>query len=169
MKRRIVITVAIVVAIVALIPLLTYEVIGVDFTVFMEDQESVGYQEGPRKLPDDEAVPLARQAHLDVAESLENPVPADEISVQRGQVLYDLHCSACHGKAGVGDGPVVDYWKPEARRPANLTEARFAAYPDGSFFRVIDQGIGAMPPLRENMDERQRWDVINTLRSFQER
>ena len=43
MKRRIVVTVAIMVAVVALIPLLTYEVIGVDFTVFMENQESIGY------------------------------------------------------------------------------------------------------------------------------
>ena len=98
---------------------------------------------------------------------LVNPVPADEVSLQRGELLYGFHCSVCHGELGAGDGPVVAFWAEDARRPANLTEPRIGQYPDGTLYRIITQGVGAMPPLRENVTERQRWDVINYLRTLQ--
>ena len=62
---------------------------------------------------------------------------------------------------------MVEFWREDARRPANLTEPRIAQYPDGTFYRIVTQGIGVMPPLRENLTERQRWDVINYVRSLQ--
>ena len=52
-------------------------------------------------------------------------------------------------------------------RPPNLTEACISNLPDGAIYQFISQGIGAMPPLRHNLDERGRWDVVNYLRSLQ--
>jgi len=72
-----------------------------------------------------------------------------------------------HGEGGQGDGSVVEFWQEDARRPANLAEERIAAYPDGTIYRIISQGIGVMPPLRENLTERQRWDVVNFVRTLQ--
>lgn len=57
--------------------------------------------------------------------------------------------------------------REDARRPANLTEARFREYPDGILYSVVTQGLGGMPPLRENMTERQYWDVINFVHTLQ--
>lgn len=37
--------------------------------------------------------------------SIQNPVPSDEISIQRGQRLYLSYCASCHGMRGHGDGP----------------------------------------------------------------
>jgi mono/diheme cytochrome c family protein len=96
-----------------------------------------------------------------------NPVPPDDVSLQRGEILFDLHCSVCHGPNGEGDGSVVEYWREDARRPADLTDARFSQYPDALLYRIVTQGVGGMPPLRENMTERQYWDVINFVRSLQ--
>ena len=148
--------------------MVTYEVVGVDFPSFMENQPSIDYQEGPRRLPPEEAVPLSRPAYLDEGQPPENPVPPDEVSLQRGEILYQLHCGVCHGQTGQGDGPVVKFWRADARRPANLTEARFAQYPAGIMYGIISQGFSTMPPLRENLTERQRWDVINYVHGLQD-
>ncbi|HSJ52586.1 MAG TPA: cytochrome c [Anaerolineae bacterium] len=144
-----------------------YEIIAVDWKSFMEDQPSIVYQEPPRRLPADEAVPISRPAWHDAPQTLVNPVPADEVSLQRGALLFDVHCAVCHGAQGQADGPVVEFWREDARRPANLTEQRIAQYPDAGLYQVITQGIGAMPPLRENVTERQIWDIINHVRTLQ--
>jgi mono/diheme cytochrome c family protein len=144
-----------------------FEVIGVDIVSFMEDQPSIQYQDGPRRLPPEDSVPLSRPAYLDEAQAILNPVQADGISLQRGQVLFGYHCAVCHGQGGQGDGPVVEFWREDARKPPDLTEARIAGYSDEILYRIITQGLGGMPPLRENLVERQRWDVINYVRTLQ--
>ncbi len=164
--RRVSISLAIVVVPMLAILLVTYEIISVDVISFMEDQPSVDYQAPPRRLAPEGAIPLSQPAYLD-AGTAANPVPADAVSLQRGEILYALHCAVCHGGTGQGDGSVVAFWRQDARRPANLTEARIADYPDGTLYRIITQGIGVMPPLRENLTERQRWDVINFVRTLQ--
>lgn len=165
--RGILILLAVAAAAVCLLLMLTYEIIYIDVVSFMEDQPSVGYQEPPRRLPAEGAVPVSRPDYLDVPINMVNPVPPDEVSLQRGEILFDVHCSVCHGTAGRGDGPVVEYWRADARRPADLTDPRFSQYPDSLLYGTITQGVGAMPALRENMDERMYWDVINFVRTLQ--
>jgi hypothetical protein len=167
MMRRILIPL-IVVAIVGYVVLMVlYEVIGVDVVSFMEDQPSIQYQEPPRRLPPEDSVPLSRPTYLDEGEVLTNPVPVDGVSLQRGEILFGYHCAVCHGRGGQGDGSMVEFWREDARKPPDLTEARIGDYPDETLYRIITQGLGGMPPLRENLTERQRWDVINHVRTLQ--
>jgi mono/diheme cytochrome c family protein len=147
--------------------MITYEIVGVDFTSFMEDQPSIGYQEAPRRLPPAEAVPVSQPAYLDVPANVTNPVPADAVSLQRGAILFDLNCALCHGPQAQGDGPITHFWQENARRPPNLTDLRIGQYPDSTLYSIVTQGFGGMPPLRENMNEREYWDVINHVRSLQ--
>jgi len=56
--------------------LFTYQIIRVRFPTDMADQLSVGYQEGPRLLPPEGAVPLQGQAVIP-EEFPANPVAAD--------------------------------------------------------------------------------------------
>ena len=167
MIRRVLITLVIF-AVPALVALLfSYDIVAVDFDSFMENQPSIGYEEGPRLLPPEEAVPVSRPLYAEQGTDMENPVPADEVSLQRGEILFDLNCAVCHGENGRGDGPVTRFWKEDARPPADLTSERASSYSDGVISAFITQGIGAMPPLRENLNERQRWDVINFVRYLQ--
>ena len=167
MIRRMLITLVIFALPALLVLLFSYDVIGVDFDSFMENQPSIGYQEGPRLLPPDEAVPVSQPGYADQGADIANPVRADEVSLQRGGILFDLNCAVCHGSGGHGDGAVIKFWAADARMPANLMADRVQQYSDGAIYTFITQGIGAMPPLRENLSERQRWDVINYLRSLQ--
>ena len=146
--------------------LFSYEVIAVDFPVLMEDQQAVEYHDGPHLLPPEEAIPISRPAYKDGGIP-ENPVPSDALSMQRGEVLFSIHCALCHNEDAGGEGPVSEYWGEGKRKPPDLTEARIADLPDGAIYNFVSDGIGAMPPLRENLSERERWDLINYLKSLQ--
>ena len=167
MIRRYLIPLAVVGLAVYVLLMFTHDIIYVDFDSMMENQSSVDHQEGPLRLPAEDSVPLSRPVYLDDPQALSNPVSPDDVSLERGELLFGFHCAVCHGAAGAGDGPVVAYWAEEARQPANLTEPRIAQYPDGTLYSIVSRGVGVMPPLRENLDERQRWDVINYLRTLQ--
>jgi hypothetical protein len=49
-----------------------------------------------------------------------------------------------------------------------LTAAYIASIFDGALYRTISQGFGQMPGLSENLTPRERWDVINYLRTLEE-
>ncbi len=167
MTRRIVITLLILSAPFILGLALTYEVINIDFPSFMEFQPSVGYREGPRLLPPEGAVPITG-LELPADGSLpENPVPADPASLAWGERLFNIHCAVCHGQQGHGDGPVAKYFQPPASDVADLTEDRIVSHEDGLIYLIITQGFQGMPSLAENLTPRERWDVINYLRTLQ--
>jgi hypothetical protein len=97
--------------------LFTYEILKIPFTTDMQNQISINYQESPRRLPPEGAVPVQGLAIIP-DEFPVNPIPADEVSLQRGKILYDIHCRICHGENGHGDGPLADHFE---RTPENLT------------------------------------------------
>lgn len=147
----------------------TYDVIKINWASTMEDQIAVEYQQGPRKSAPVEAVRfdgpgLPKDGQLPI-----NPVAADAISMTRGRLLYERNCALCHGLTGKGDGPIAAYFRPDARMPANLTEPRLAQQSDGALYITIAQGYGQMPGLGENLNVRERWDVVNYVRSFSQK
>jgi S-disulfanyl-L-cysteine oxidoreductase SoxD len=142
--------------------LFTYEIIKIPFRTNMQYQPSINYQEGPRLLPPEGAVSVQGLSVIP-EEFPVNPVPADETSLQRGAILYDIHCSLCHGSEGHGDGPLSTYFD---RTPQNLTTDQITSEFDGSVYLTIGQGFGQMPPLAENLTPRERWDVINFVRTL---
>jgi mono/diheme cytochrome c family protein len=167
MTRRVLVTLAVLAIVGYAAFMIMYEIVGIDFDSSMENQPSIHSQEPPRRLLPQNAVPVSRPTYLDDMQSLSNPVPADEVSLQRGELLYGFHCALCHGPTGQGEGPITEFWQDGPRRPPNLTEARIGQYPDSTLYQIVSQGIGGMPPLRENLTERQRWDVINHVRGLQ--
>jgi len=142
--------------------LFTFEIVKITFPTDMADQVSVAYQEGPRRLPAEGAVPV--QGLSVVPEEFPvNPVPADEVSLQRGAILYGIHCQLCHGEQGHGDGPLADRFE---RTPGNLTAPTITAEFDGAVYLTISEGFGQMPSLSENLTPRERWDVVNYVRTL---
>jgi mono/diheme cytochrome c family protein len=146
-------------------PLLTFEIIKIDFPTNMADQPSVDYQEGPRLMPPEESVPTTGKTM--VLDTLPvNPILADETSIQRGEILYSIYCALCHGDGGQGDGPLAKHY--EERPIRDLTSANITAQFDGQLFRTISEGFSRMPPQAEALTLRERWDVINYLRTLTE-
>lgn len=146
-------------------PLLTLEIIKIDIPTDMAYQPSVDYQEGPRLLPPEKSVPITGKAI--VLDTLPvNPIESDDTSLQRGEILYSLYCSLCHGSGGQGDGPLAEFYAERPIRP--LTSAYVSSQFDGQLFRTISEGFSRMPPQSETLSPRDRWDVINYMRTLEE-
>lgn len=160
--RRGLIIIALVVTPFVLGLLVTFELIKIPFPTDMANQISIGYQEGPRLLPAEGAVPV--QGLSVIPEEIPaNPVPSDKVSLQRGAFLYSIHCQICHGSSGHGDGPLAHYFD---RTPQNLTQQQISSEFDGSVYMTILQGFGQMPSLAENLTPRERWDIVNYVRTL---
>ena len=137
--------------------LLTYQIIRIHFPTDMAESPAVGYQAGPHINSPEGAVPAQGEAVIP-GEAPINPVPADAVALQRGKILYNIHCALCHGEGGRGNGPLAHYF---ARPPVNLGGAQSGAEFDAAGYLAILQGFGQMPALAENLTVRERWDVIN--------
>lgn len=142
---------------------LAYSVISIPIPSQMVDQLSIANEMGPRLAAPAEAVPMQGPALIgDRPGSL--PMPPSPESVARGKDLFSINCAMCHGDGGKGDGKLSEFFVP---KPADLTSAEVAALTDDQIFMVITQGRGPMPPIAENLDPVDRWDVINYVRSLE--
>jgi len=154
-----------------------FDVIKIDWLVFMELQSSYDDQEKPLAVPA-QSIPVDGVVSLPGMGEPVNPVPADEVSIARGAELYDIHCKMCHGDTGQGNGTVAAFLVK--KKPADLSSEAVQAKSDGSMFLTISYGIwnpnntlfpevefsGQMPPLNENLTVRERWDLVNFVRTL---
>jgi mono/diheme cytochrome c family protein len=92
-----------------------------------------------------------------------NPVPPDADSIAAGHKIYCDNCLACHGAGGKGDGPDASSCEPE---PEDLTNPDIPAQTDGELFWKISQGSKPMPSYCELLSEKERWTVIDYVRTF---
>jgi mono/diheme cytochrome c family protein len=168
---------AVLVVIVAALAIFAFDVIKIDWIVFMEIQPSYGVQESPRPVPA-QSIPVEGAAVIPGNGAPTNPVPADETSIARGAELFAINCVMCHGETGQGNGTVSAFLVK--KKPADLTGPLVQDKTDGNLFISISYGIfnpdntlfpdvkfsGQMPPMNENLNVRERWDVINYIRTL---
>jgi len=161
--KRLVALLAVVFVLFGTLLLFTYDVIKIDWISFMEIQPSYRPMEAPLAVPA-RSVPVEGPAYVAGMGAPLNPVEADDVSIERGRLLYGINCSHCHGPAGQGDGSVAPFL---ANKPANLTLPATQTKSDGALFLAISTGVpGRMPALNENLTVRDRWDVVNFLRTL---
>jgi mono/diheme cytochrome c family protein len=98
--------------------------------------------------------------------NIKNPVPADSASVARGRIQFQINCAPCHGPLGLGNGPATKYGMVGPAIGAGSNAAN--ALSDGYIFGMIRNGRGLMPTYNR-IEEMDRWDIVNYLRSIQGR
>lgn len=92
-----------------------------------------------------------------------NPFGATPESVAKGQQLFAIYCSPCHGAGGKGDGPVSPKFVP----PPDLSHPSIQkGRSDGYMQHVIGTGGAVMPAYGEAISPEERWHVVNFLRSL---
>ncbi len=175
LKQLVFVLAALVVLVTALM-IFSYDVVKIDWIVFMEIQESFGTQEKPLAVPA-QSIPVEGAAYIPGVEPT-NPVAADEVSVSRGAQLFSIHCSQCHGIDGAGSGTIAAFLVK--KKPADLTGEAAQSLSDGQIYMTITDGVfnaenslfpdvefsGQCPPLNENLSVRERWDVVNYVRAL---
>lgn len=102
--------------------------------------------------------PTATPAGCDI--SVENPIAWDDAqAIAAGEAIFSSQCSACHGRDASGALPET----PNFTSPAVSAELHDQP---GTFFCVLTEGEGAMPPFGDKLDEQSRWQVLTYLGSL---
>jgi mono/diheme cytochrome c family protein len=97
------------------------------------------------------------------AQQLENPMEKSERVLNAGKQIFDQLCTACHGKAGKGDGVTASSLKP---KPADLTSEAVQEQTDGAIYWKMQEGRPPMPGFKSQLSEQQAWAVVHYIRSL---
>lgn len=100
--------------------------------------------------------------------ALRDPTPDTDAKLRRGAVVFDRHCSACHGWSGQGTGPEAFALVPApadlewlARTPKIRSEPYiYWAIAEGG--KPVDSD---MPPFKDTLPKKDIWSVIAYIRS----
>jgi len=92
------------------------------------------------------------------------PIEITRDVLERGHERYDVFCSACHDRAGTGQGIVVERG---LKQPASFHVERLRKAPPGYVFDVITRGFGAMYDLSDKIPPDDRWAIVAYVRVLQ--
>ena len=101
---------------------------------------------------------------LNGADATVFPFAVDARVMARGHERFDIYCSPCHGRTGVGDGMVV---RRGYRHPPSLHDQRLRDAPIGHFFDVMTNGFGAMADYAAQVKPEDRWAIAAYIRALQ--
>ncbi|HVX49052.1 MAG TPA: cytochrome c [Chitinophagaceae bacterium] len=101
-------------------------------------------------------------APKDVA-AVSNPLAGNTAVLGEAKKLYLSTCAPCHGQGGKGNGVAASALNP---KPADHTSDAVQAQTDGALFWMISQGRNAMPQYKAVLTEKQRWELINYIRTL---
>jgi mono/diheme cytochrome c family protein len=94
----------------------------------------------------------------------EMPVPVTAELLARGRQRFDIYCSPCHARTGLGNGIVVQRGFPH---PPSLHEKRLREAPLGYFLDVMTNGFGRMASYRLQVEPADRWAIVAYIRALQ--
>jgi mono/diheme cytochrome c family protein len=129
---------------------------------WMDEQPSYKPYEAPVLAPPAGSVPVTGRETVTQESELRNPVASTADSVAQGKVLFDINCAMCHGRTSQEAGPVG---KKLAPPPPGLGHEMIRGLDDSAIFKAITFGFGRMPPFKAKLMPRERWSLINFLRT----
>jgi len=94
----------------------------------------------------------------------ELPFPLTRTVLERGQERFNIFCSPCHGRTGMGDGMVV---RRGYKQPPSYHVDRLRMAPVGYFFFVMSNGFGVMPSYAAQIPVTDRWAIAAYVRTLQ--
>jgi len=94
----------------------------------------------------------------------ELPVPLTAELLERGRGEFQVFCSPCHGRTGMGDGVIV---QRGFKRPISYHVDRLRQTPVGYFFDVMTNGYGAMSDYASQVPVEDRWAIAAYVRALQ--
>lgn len=135
----------------------------------MFNQPSIKPQEGPVTYPTGTIPTRGKEKAMsreDADAGLTNPVTATTESIALGKYAYAKACSACHGLNGKGETPVA---KRLGEFGAVLPDlALVSTYrSEGFMYGTIRNGGINMPAYAGQTTPKERWHIINYIRSLQ--
>jgi len=95
---------------------------------------------------------------------VKNPTIDLENSIKRGEEMFVKNCAKCHGLNGNGYGVVAHGFTTWPRQLWVWNNADTSA--DGYLFWILENGKSDMPPWGLVLSEKERWDLINYIKTI---
>ena len=92
------------------------------------------------------------------------PTVIDAALLARGQERFDIFCAPCHGRAGDGQGMIIERGFPQ---PTALTASPLRNAPAARFYAAMTKGYGEMAPFVDRIDPSDRWAIVAYIRALQ--
>ncbi len=83
----------------------------------------------------------------------------DEV-IKEGESLYQKNCLSCHGQ------PTKANYAALQPSPGDPASEDYQKQSDGDMYYRITEGRGLMPQFKNILSEKERWDIIAYIRSF---
>ncbi|MCC6599575.1 MAG: cytochrome c [Crocinitomicaceae bacterium] len=96
--------------------------------------------------------------------AIKSPLKPTEANVKRGREIYTKMCVHCHGKSGHGDGAIS---VNEFIQGIPDYATKLKALPEGKMFHSITYGKGLMGQHASQLNQLQRWQVIEWVKCLQ--
>jgi mono/diheme cytochrome c family protein len=141
--------------ILAIAPLLTA-------ALWMDRQPSHKPYQAPLLVPPSDSVPISGREVVSRESEPHNPVAASRQSLEQGKAHFAINCAMCHGQTSLKPGPVGQKLAPPA---PGLAQGVVQERSDATLFKTITFGFGRMPPFKDKLSPRERWDLVNFLRT----
>jgi mono/diheme cytochrome c family protein len=97
------------------------------------------------------------------AKSVKNPFAGNKTVLAAGKTLYVANCVPCHGSKGKGDGAASAALNP---KPADHSSARVQSETDGSLYWKLSAGRNPMPSYQKILSDKQRWELVDYIRTL---
>lgn len=113
-------------------------------------------------------LPRVPADQLEAVKKMENPVPANDETLEKGKALFATACVACHGSEGRGDGPLTKRAKIDPA-PRNFTNQDFQRLrTDGELFWVLKHGSHGTEMMRMDFffTDDELWTLIRYIRKL---
>ncbi len=95
---------------------------------------------------------------------VEQPEMITAAMLARGKERFDIFCTPCHGRAGNGEGMIVQRGFPH---PPSFVEGKLRDAPAKVFYNAIANGYGAMYSFSTRVSPADRWAIISYIRALQ--
>ena len=103
-------------------------------------------------------------ASLAKARKLKNPFPPTTGAIAAGLQIYKNHCQRCHGQYGDGKG---DKASELSVAPGDFTDvSKMDRLTEGELYWQVTKGRRPMPSFAEKLNDEQRWQVVDYIRTF---
>jgi mono/diheme cytochrome c family protein len=123
-------------------------------------------------VPVNAAPPEYGRLDLDGLAELRNPTnPSNIDSIARGQELFRVYCTVCHGERGMGDGPVSEAGPKKGPFIGVGVIHAASTKSDGYIYNLIRIGRGGQfgyrMPSYKRIPDMDRWHLVNYVRHLQ--
>ena len=97
-----------------------------------------------------------------------DPIPVSEARLRRGRMLFDSHCTACHGWTGQGSGPEAFALVPAPADLQWLARAPKKPAEPYMYWTIAEGGRqfdSDMPAFKDRLSKEDIWAVIAYVRA----